>query len=111
MVLVQEREWWPLSLLESKIESDAVAFAKTLGIKGPKLAIINQRSWPDRTFMYRGHILMIEFKQKGEKPTPLQQDTIDTLIADGFDVTVCDDLNAAKVILSGWKIYVDNQHQ
>jgi len=100
-----------MSVLESKIEADAVVFAKTLGIKGPKLAIINQRSWPDRTFMYRGHILMVEFKQKGEKPTPLQQDTIDTLKTDGFDVVVCDDLNAAKLILCGWKIYVDNQHQ
>jgi len=100
-----------MRILESKIELAAVSYAASLGIKAHKLAIINQRSWPDRTFMYRGHIFMIEFKQKGEKPTPLQQDTIDTLTADGFDVTVCDDLNAAKVLLSGWKIYVDNQHQ
>ena len=65
-------------------------------IRTPKLAMISQRSWPDRiVFLPNGHVLLIEFKRKGEKPTPLQAECHDYLRSLGHDIKVFDDAREA----------------
>lgn len=96
-------------MLEVTIELKACVFAVNLGIRTPKLRLTSQASWPDRTFLYGGHVMFIEFKQPGEKPTPLQQFTIDSLRKDGFIVHVCSDIDDATTKILEWRNDVDRQ--
>lgn len=98
-----------ISLLERHVEIPACAFAEALGIKAKKLKLASEASWPDRTFMYRGHVMFIEFKRPGELPTPLQQYTINDLTKSDFEVKVCSDLEHAKLVIIAWRNHVDQQ--
>jgi len=99
-----------VSILETTIETKACEYAKSLGITAKKLFLASERSWPDRTFLYRGHVMFIEFKQLKEKAEPLQQYTINLLRQNGFVVYICDNLAQSKVLIKEWREYVDN-HQ
>ena len=97
-----------LNPLEGDIEKAACEFARRRGVIVKKLVIASEASWPDRTFLFRDHTMFIEFKRKGETPTPLQSYTIDSLRSEGFVVHVCDDLKAAKTIIDEWTKEVSN---
>ena len=97
-----------MSILETTIETKACGYAKSLGISAKKLFLASERSWPDRTFLYRGHVMFIEFKQLKEKAEPLQQYTINLLRQNGFVVYICDNLAQSKVLIKEWREYVDN---
>ncbi len=92
---------------ESRIERAACCLAESLGMRAEKLKLASKSSWPDRTFMYRGRTMYIEFKSPGAKPTPLQQFTIDDLLKRGFEAHVCSDYEHAKLIIIAWKHHVD----
>jgi hypothetical protein len=81
-----------MSISEKRhVENPCVKEAKNLGVRVLKLNTMGNRSWPDRCFWIPGgKPLIIEFKKPGEKPTPLQRDTIDYLIRIGYDVHVID---------------------
>jgi hypothetical protein len=94
--------------LEADIERAACRFAFMLGVDSPKLVLASQASWPDRTFLYRGRVMFIEFKQKGKKPTPLQEMRLKQLRDQGFRADVCDDLESAKQLIQEFKKYADD---
>jgi hypothetical protein len=55
---------------------------------------------PDRIFIKAGHVVFIEFKAPGKKPTPLQAQTIRKLKDAGCEVWVCDNVESAIDALS-----------
>lgn len=65
--------------LESAIENRVVRWAKDRGWRVRKMNGLGDRSWPDRLFVGPGVMAFIEFKRKGEEPTELQSDTLETL--------------------------------
>lgn len=96
-----------MQLLESRIETQFVDYCGQLGIKCPKLKLASESSWPDRTLLYRGQVMFLELKKPGEKPTPLQQYTLDNLTADGFYARWSSDLEQMKRIVLDWRRHVD----
>jgi len=58
---------------ESTIERAVCAYAKDRGCLVMKLAGPNQKGQPDRMFIRNGKVLFMEFKQRGKKPTALQE--------------------------------------
>lgn len=64
---------------EASVEERAVDYAKARGWLARKMNGLGYRSWPDRLFIPRvraSHELLdtlwVEFKRRGEDPTPLQ---------------------------------------
>ena len=51
--------------------------------------------------------MFLELKKPGEKPTPLQQYTLDNLTADGFYARWSSDLEQMKRIVLDWRRHVD----
>ena len=90
----------PLPTLESSIESNNREFANKLGIIFRKLNF--GEGWPDRLLLYRGEVLFIEYKQKGEKPTKLQLWMHEKLRAQGFRVEVVDDSLKGQDLIRRW---------
>jgi len=62
----------PAKIRESVVERDIVAYAKSKGVECFKFTSPGQRGAPDRVFIKAGRVLFLEIKQKGKKPTPLQ---------------------------------------
>ena len=85
--------------LESRIEQKSTERAKKLGMLVLKLNVKGQVGWPDRLYIYNGHVLFIEFKRLREKPRPIQQHIHDLLRAHHIDVRVVDDLIQAYEVL------------
>lgn len=86
--------------LESEVELDAVAYARSLGIRRQiKLNVTGVVGWPDRAFFKQGRTLFIEFKRQGEKPRPAQVYMMEQLREEGFRCESCDNLEDAKSIL------------
>lgn len=86
---------------ERYIERKSVAWAKSRGWLVRKLQWIGHNGAPDRFFAKARRIVLIEFKQKGKKPTGLQAKEIENLRAAGVEVHVCDDIETVKAILEG----------
>jgi len=86
-----------LKLRERDIESKVVDHAKNTGWLTYKFK--GQKSVPDRVFIKNGNILYIEFKAPGEKPTALQQRTINMMLKFGASVSVVDDIDKGKRLL------------
>lgn len=85
-------------VLESRIESRSVHRAKELGWLARKMNGLGYRSWPDRLFVppkriaaRGGHPIWVEFKRRGEEPTPEQARIHADLRARGEEVHVFDD--------------------
>jgi hypothetical protein len=97
----------PLPTLESSIESHNRAYAVKLGIIFRKLNF--GEGWPDRLLLYRGAVLFIEYKQKGAKPTKLQEWMHDKLRAQGFEVHVIDNSLRGQDLIKEWHDRIDNQ--
>ena len=94
---------------ESKIERDVCKFADGRGLTVIKLAAPHDNGWPDREFLYKGIAMFIEFKRTGRTQLdPLQIVRRDTLIAQGFMVRVCNDIEEGKLMITQFKEGVDN---
>ena len=87
--------------LEKIIESQVCEYAKTLGVICYKFTSPNRRSVPDRLFvMPKGKgVFFIEFKRKGQQPTPSQTAEIAKIRAQGIFVGVVDNIAAGKVMV------------
>jgi hypothetical protein len=82
--------------LEKDIESDVTSYAKKKGCIERKMNGTGYRGWPDRMFLYNGHVLFIEFKRLGEKPDNLQSHIHGILRSVSFDVTVVDNVSHGR---------------
>lgn len=85
--------------LEKDIEKKVCAYARTLGCLVYKFTSPSQRSIPDRLFIMPGGrgCFFIEFKKRGEKPTPAQAVEIDKIKRQGISVFVVDDVESGRV--------------
>ena len=84
-----------MSTLESFIERRVAAKVRVLGVPSIRLCFMKgvEIGWPDRLFLLpQGRALWIEFKRKGEVPTPLQLHRHRLLKLLGHDVQVHDDV-------------------
>lgn len=96
-----------MHVLEKHDEYTILSYCNSLDIRCLKLRLASESSWPDRTLLYKGRMMFLEFKRKGEKPTPLQQYTLDRLTDNGFKALWVDDVQIAKVIIYEWKLHAD----
>lgn len=87
-------------LLEKDIESRVCRHAEKKGWRALKFQSVNYRSVPDRIFFkHPARVFFIEFKKPGSKPTPKQENEINRLRNEGFDVFVVDDIDHGKLII------------
>ena len=99
-----------LTKYERETERATLAFCTALGIQFKKLKPEGESGWPDRTLLYRGHVMFLELKRMGEKPEPLQQFVLDQLVKYGFEAKHASDFEHIKLIILAWKAYVDSIH-
>lgn len=87
--------------LEKDIEKKVCDFAKQLGCLVYKFTSPSRRSVPDRLFiMPRGlGVFFIEFKRRGEKPTPGQAIEIAKIKANGASVFIVDNVVDGKLLV------------
>lgn len=85
---------------ESEIESWSVKKARQSGWWVRKFATPSRRSAPDDIFARDGRIFWIEFKAKGQRPTPLQLEEHRVMREHGLTVYVCDCREAFEAVLS-----------
>jgi len=99
---------------EQKVQRAVCRYAVSLGFL-PKRNFMGpgvQTGWPDtEIFMPGGRLLLVEFKApptkkkpKKKQPTKIQQWRIDQVLALGFDVIVCDDIEAGKSVLNEYAL-------
>lgn len=93
--------------LEKDIEAKCVIHAKKLGILVYKFTSPSRRSVPDRMFvLVGGRVFWVEFKRKGQKPTPAQLVEIQKIEKQGATVYVVDDVTRGQQIIE--KEYWEN---
>lgn len=89
-----------LNPLERDIERRVCDYAKSLGMLCYKFTSPSRRSVPDRMFITKtGVVFFIEFKRKGEKPTPSQEVEIEKIRRSCVGVYVVDDVEFGKTIV------------
>lgn len=98
-----------MSVLERKVEEKFRDFCIANRIECQKLALVNGSGWPDRTLLYRGHVMFLELKRKGEKPKPLQMFVLERLTKNGFKAGWSDDLEDMIATVTEWRNYVDSR--
>lgn len=84
--------------LEKDIEKKVCDYAKSLGILVYKFTSPARRSVPDRLFIMPGGrgVFFIEFKRRGQKPTPAQHVEIEKIRERGIGVVVADNVHEGK---------------
>lgn len=86
--------------LEANIEAKCVELAAAEGFRDAKLDRL-KRSYPDRLFFHPvGVCFLVEFKRPGKAPRPQQAKRIEELRAEGFDVTVIDNVRDFETLLA-----------
>lgn len=88
--------------LEKDDEQRLVVECNKLGARCLKLRLASETSWPDRTILYRGRVMFVELKRKGERPTPLQLYTLDKLSSQGFRAWWSDDIEFVISTVTSW---------
>lgn len=95
--------------LEKAIEKSVKSYARSLGVIVRKWVSPSQRGVLDDLFFFpHGCLLIVEFKRKGRKPTKKQQQEIDTLTKQGFEVRVVDSTVNGKALIKNWYEYAKN---
>jgi hypothetical protein len=85
---------------ESKIEKAVCDYAKAKGCYVRKFKSTNQRGVPDRLFVSpSGHVLFIEFKAPGKKPTALQEREMGEINKRGGRAAWVDSIEQGKAIV------------
>jgi len=87
--------------LEKQIEKRVCEFAHSLGVLTYKFTSPARRAVPDRLFITpNGHVCFVEFKRKGEVPTPSQSVEIAKIRAHGVKVFVVDTVADGRNVVS-----------
>ena len=81
---------------ESTTQSKTDAFARAQGWQAFPFRSANHRGLPDRIYFKAGKTKLIEFKDTGKKPSPLQNKCIADLRSEGMEVHVIDNVEAGK---------------
>ena len=87
---------------ESVIESRAGKAAEKLGVWTSKFCSTSRRGVPDRTFIFNGRVVFVEFKAPGEVPTPLQRAIVRQMLDHGASVFVIDSVEQVKTFF--WQL-------
>lgn len=89
-----------LNPLEKDIERRVCEFARSKGCLAYKFTSPAARHVPDRMILCpNGTVYFIEFKRKGEKPTPAQAVEIEKIRKMKVEVFVVDDVEKGKEIV------------
>ena len=83
-------------MLESKIERKFTVWCESVGILARKYTTPGRNGSPDHIFFYQGDVALIEFKQPGKKPDPLQIVEMEILQKAGMPVAWFDNVTDAK---------------
>lgn len=86
-------------MLEKQLEKKCCDWAEKQGWWQRKFVSPSQRGVPDRLFLRNGHVVFVEFKRQGEKPTVLQEKTIATMTKHGAAVHVIDNFDSFKNLM------------
>lgn len=85
---------------ESTIQTAVIKYALSRGMIGHKLDF--GEGWPDWILLAGGYAWFIEFKQRGEAPTRLQQHVHGQLRSVGHKVEVIDDIDLGCATIDYW---------
>ena len=89
-------------MLEKHIEAKVCLYAKQRGLLVYKFTSPARAAVPDRMFVRNdGKVFFVEFKRKGEKPTPAQGREHARLREYNVDVFVIDDADVGKLVIDG----------
>ena len=95
-----------MPVLEKALQKSVVAYARALGCVAIKLTTIGRfgtSGWPDYLFIGPcARILFHEYKARGKRPTPLQENRHQELRALGCIVEVIDDAHEGKASVARW---------
>ena len=80
---------------EADIEKAFCAWADRIGAECYKLRVDGVNGFPDRTFIWNGVVIFIEFKRYDGKLRPMQEVVIKALEDQGMNVIVTDCLDEA----------------
>ena len=81
-------------MLEKQIEAKVCDYAKSKGLLAYKFTSPARAAVPDRMFIHPdGAVFFIEFKRKGQKPTPAQEREHFRLMMHNVNVHVVDDVD------------------
>ena len=83
-------------MLESKIERKFTVWCEANGILARKYTTPGRNGSPDHIFFYKGGAALIEVKQPGKKPDPLQIVEMEILQKAGMPVAWFDNVTDAK---------------
>ena len=93
-------------MLEKKIEKIVCDYAKRLGILVYKFSSPGHAAVPDRLFINeRGHVMFIEFKRTGMKPTIPQLREHDKLRKSNVNVQVVDNVESGKCLIDDFVVF------
>lgn len=88
--------------LEKVIEAAVCKYAQSKGFLTYKFTSPARVACPDRLMIApTGRVSFIEFKRKGQKPTPAQQREHDRLEKQNVNVFVVDDIDFGKGVIDG----------
>ena len=85
--------------LERDVQRKVIAHAKQLGAYARKFSSPANAAVPDYIVLHRGRALFIEFKRRGKRPTPNQEDELRQIREQAFLIFVIDDVPVGKFIL------------
>lgn len=88
---------------ESIIENKVCEYAKNKGWLVYKFTSPGNISVPDRIFIRREIIFMIEFKAEGKKPTKLQEKTINKIKNEKIEVFIIDNIDKGIKIINSYE--------
>lgn len=86
-------------MLEKKIESSVVDYAKKRGCWVRKFTSPGTRAAPDRIFAFDGSVWFIEFKSEGKEATKLQKSEHAEMRRKGLRVYVVDSIAKGKAVV------------
>lgn len=88
---------------KATVEKPACDWMKKRGWYHKKYKSVGSRSAPDRIFAKRGHVIFVEFKKKGKRPTDLQTDEHNRMRKFGLTVWVYDDLKEFQFAIKAYE--------
>jgi hypothetical protein len=85
---------------EVDVEQPVCEFAEAQGYLVRKIQYVGRRGAPDRLFVGRGKILVVEFKRRGKRPDVHQEREHDRFRGRGVPVHVIDNIEDGKALFA-----------